>query len=163
VSQIVLPAPLTVTAGNLTLTYGQPKPALTGTILGLQNSDNITASYNSTATAGSAPGNYPITPSLIDPSNLETNYIVTLVPGTLTITLPVVPVIKGAAQSTAGSLTFFWSAGPNQNYQIQTTSDVSQNHWTVLATGNTGDGSPVTTTETIAANTQQYFRIVLVP
>ena len=163
VSQVVLPEPLTVTAGNPSVVYGQPLPAFTGTIVGLRNEDIIAASYNCAATAGSPPGNYPITPALIDPNNLETNYAVTLVPGTLTISVPVVPVIKGATQSTPGSLAFSWSTGPNQNYQIQTTTDVTRNHWSVLSTGNTGDGLPVTTTETIGANTQQFFRVVLVP
>ena len=38
-----------------------------GTITGIQNRDNITANYATTATVTSPVGTYPITPSLVDP------------------------------------------------------------------------------------------------
>ncbi len=162
VSQTVLQAPLTVTAANASRVTGAPNPVFTGTVIGLENNDNITATYSSVADASSPVGTYDIIPVLIDPDNRLTNYAVTLVNGTLTVNPVVIPVIQGASQ-VGGSLTFTWSGGPNQNYEIQTTADVSQNLWTVLSTGNTGDGSPITTSETIGATAQQFFRIVLVP
>jgi subtilase family serine protease len=85
VAQVVTPAPLTVTAANATRAFGQPNPAFQGTISGLQNGDNITATYSCSATTGSTVGTYPIVPSLTDPSDLETNYTVSLVSGTLTV------------------------------------------------------------------------------
>ncbi len=80
-------APLTVTAANAVRAYGQTNPVFTGTITGLINGDNITAAYNCGATSSSPVGTYSIEPSLVDPTDLETNYTVSLVEGTLTVTL----------------------------------------------------------------------------
>jgi len=85
VSLVVLPAPLTVTAVSVTRTYGEANPVFTGTILGVTNGDNITATYNAATTASSPVGTYAITPSLVDPENLETNYTITFTNGTLTV------------------------------------------------------------------------------
>ena len=85
VSLAVLPAPLIVTAANASRAYGQANPVFTGAITGVTNGDNITATYSCSATAGSPAGTYPIIPSLLDPGNLQTNYQVTLVDGTLTV------------------------------------------------------------------------------
>jgi hypothetical protein len=87
VSIVVSPAPLTVTANDALRAFGQPNPVFTGTIQGLVNGDNITASYSSAATPNSAPGTYPIVPSLLDPNNRLGNYQSTLVNGTLTVGL----------------------------------------------------------------------------
>jgi hypothetical protein len=86
VSLVVSPASLTVTAANATRQGGAPNPAFTGTITGLQNGDNIMAAYNCSASASSPAGTYPILPSLVDPNNRQTNYTVSLVNGTLTVT-----------------------------------------------------------------------------
>jgi hypothetical protein len=85
VTQVVAPAPLTVAAANASRAFGQTNPIFQGTITGLQNSDNITATYSCAATSSSPVGTYPIVPSLTDPANLETNYNVTLANGMLTI------------------------------------------------------------------------------
>jgi hypothetical protein len=82
----VTPAPLTVTANSATKVYLQPNPTFTGTISGIQNNDNITATYSSPATDTSLAGTYPIIPSLVDPDSKLGNYSVTLVNGILTIT-----------------------------------------------------------------------------
>jgi hypothetical protein len=79
-------APLTVTANNATRIYGQANPAFTGTIIGIQNGDNITATYSTTATPTSTVGSYAITPTLVDPGGKLTNYAVTVNNGTLTLT-----------------------------------------------------------------------------
>jgi hypothetical protein len=92
VSLAVLPAPLTVTAANASRAYGQNNPAFTGAITGVTNGDNIAATYSCSATATSLAGTYPIIPSLLDPSNLQTNYQVTLVGATLTV-LPATPTV----------------------------------------------------------------------
>ncbi|MBK7999042.1 MAG: hypothetical protein IPK15_10095 [Verrucomicrobia bacterium] len=75
---------LLVTADNQSKLYGADLPALTGTILGVQNADDITATFSTVATAASDVGLYLITPVLNDPNNLLTNYTVTIVNGTLT-------------------------------------------------------------------------------
>ncbi len=79
-------AALTVTADNKTKVYGDPVPTLTGSLLGVVNGDNITASFSTTATAASGVGGYAITPALNDPGGRLGNYSVTSVPGTLTVT-----------------------------------------------------------------------------
>lgn len=91
VSLVVLPAPLTVTAASAYRLFGYPNPLFTGTIVGLQNDDDIAASYLCSATTNSPPGFYPIVPALVDPDNLQSNYTVTTVNGTLTVEpLPVI-------------------------------------------------------------------------
>ncbi|HET9183279.1 MAG TPA: MBG domain-containing protein, partial [Candidatus Angelobacter sp.] len=83
----VTPAPLTVTVDNATRVYGDPNPTFTGTITGIKNGDNITATYSTTATITSFVGTYPITATLSDNgTGALTNYIVTINNGTLTIT-----------------------------------------------------------------------------
>ena len=81
----VVPAPLTVTAANVSRLYGDPNPILTGSIVGIKNGDNITATYSTTANQASPVGTYPIIPSLLDPTAKLGNYSVTIVNGVLTI------------------------------------------------------------------------------
>ena len=83
-SLAVDPAPLTIQANDATGTAGQAFPAFSGTIIGLKNADQITASYSTTADQTSPAGTYPIIPSA-DPNPLLTNYAVTLINGTLTL------------------------------------------------------------------------------
>ena len=85
VSVVVNPAPLTVTAANASKLYGQANPPLTGSIVGIKNGDNITATYATTATQSSPVGTYPIVPALVDPDSKLGNYTVTSINGTLTI------------------------------------------------------------------------------
>src|SRR6185437_9672679 len=67
--------------------YGDPNPAFSGTITGIKNGDNITATYSTTATATSPAGTYPITATLSDNgTGALANYTVTIANGTLTIT-----------------------------------------------------------------------------
>jgi hypothetical protein len=86
VSLVVSQASLAVTANSTNRPYGQTNPVLTGVITGLTNGDNITATYGCGATSSSPVGTYPIVPSLVDPNDRQTNYTVSLVDGTLTVT-----------------------------------------------------------------------------
>src|SRR5205823_5570970 len=52
----VSPAQLSVTAANATRPYGLPNPAFAGSAVGLQNGDNITATYSCSATTNSPAG-----------------------------------------------------------------------------------------------------------
>jgi hypothetical protein len=85
VLEVVTPAPLKVTANSTSRLYGQSNPAFTGTISGIQNGDNITAAYSTSATPVSPVGTYSIVPTLADPTNKLGNYTVTINNGTLTI------------------------------------------------------------------------------
>jgi hypothetical protein len=109
-SLVVSPAPLTVTASDASQVYGQTNPVFTGTITGLQNGDNITATYSCSATTNSPVGTYPITPALVDPDNRQTNYIVSLSNGTLSITMAA-PVLNW---TTPSAVTYGTALGSNQ-------------------------------------------------
>lgn len=83
----IAPAPLAIVADDLTRTQSQPNPpAFTGKVTGVKNGEAITASFNSTAVNGSAPGTYPIVSTLTADTATLTNYAVTVSNGTLTIT-----------------------------------------------------------------------------
>ena len=78
-------ANLTVVTDNQTKKFGEANPPLTGSINGIQNGDNITASRSTTATLSSPVGTYPITATLSDPDSKLGNYNVTNNGGTLTV------------------------------------------------------------------------------
>lgn len=82
----VSPAPLTVAANSFSRVYGAANPVLTGTVVGIKNGDNITATYSTTATVTSPVGPYAIVPTLVDPAGKLSNYAVTKVNGVLTVT-----------------------------------------------------------------------------
>ncbi len=82
----VTPASLTVVPANVSRPFGTPNPALGGTISGIQNNDNITASFSTTASLTSPVGSYPVTATLSDLGNRLGNYSLTLHRGTLTVT-----------------------------------------------------------------------------
>ena len=65
--------------------YGSANPPLTGTLSGVQNSDNITATYATAADASTGIGAYPILATLVDPDGKLTNYSATINNGTLTV------------------------------------------------------------------------------
>jgi hypothetical protein len=88
---------LTVTANSASRTYGAANPTLTGTVTGVQNSDGISATYSTVATAASSAGTYPIVPTVVDPNNKLSNCTVVLNNGTLTIS----PAALSAAASDA--------------------------------------------------------------
>ena len=80
------PAPLTVNVDNASRQFGQPNPVFTGSITGIKNGDNITATYSSNTDATTPVGNYAIVATLADPDSKLGNYTVTQNNGTLTIT-----------------------------------------------------------------------------
>jgi len=94
-------APLSVSAANATRVYGDANPVFAGTILGLKNGDNITATYASVDPT-SAVGTYSITPTLVDPSAKLGNYTVTSNTGTLTITPAPLSVVTANASRIYG-------------------------------------------------------------
>jgi subtilisin-like proprotein convertase family protein len=76
---------LSVTASNQSRNYGAANPELTGSIVGVQNGDNISAVYATVAEPNSSVGGYPITISLVDPDHKLDNYSVTTNHGMLTV------------------------------------------------------------------------------
>ncbi len=88
----ITPAPLAVVAANKTIIQGGVVQPLLGTIVGLKNDDNITATFVSN-TDGLTPGSFAITPVLTDPNSRLSNYAVYVTNGVLTVTLNAPPVI----------------------------------------------------------------------
>lgn len=85
-------SPLTVTADNETITFGDPLPVFTATLSGFVNGDTSTsndvtgsAGCASTATASSPAGNYPITCTIGTLVSAGHYSFSAFVPGTLTI------------------------------------------------------------------------------
>ncbi len=83
----VNPATLTVTANNASRTYGTPNPAFSVAYAGFVNGNNAgslsgTLAFTTAATIASPVGTYSVTPSGLTSSN----YAITFVPGTLTVT-----------------------------------------------------------------------------
>jgi hypothetical protein len=86
-SIVINKAPLTVQADNKSKTRGSANPPFTATITGFVAGDSATSLtgtlvFTTTATTESRPGTYPITPGGVT----STNYAITFVNGTLTIT-----------------------------------------------------------------------------
>jgi hypothetical protein len=114
VSLSVSPAPLTITANNLTMLLGGPLPALTASYSGFVNGDTAASlttqpNFSTTATASSPVGAYPITAS----GAANPNYTISYVSGTLTVTAtqPTQPVLTWA---TPASITYGTALGANQ-------------------------------------------------
>jgi MBG domain (YGX type) len=76
-------APLTVAAGDKSRVYGDDNPVLTGTVTGVRNNDDITATFSTSATPASNVGDYAIVPHV---DGDVSNYAVTLTNGKLTVT-----------------------------------------------------------------------------
>ncbi|MHC1765362.1 MAG: MBG domain-containing protein [Verrucomicrobiia bacterium] len=79
----VAKAPLTVTASPASREYGDLNPTFTGTIVGIQNNDTITAAYSTDADVTSSAGTYAIIPLASGPR--LSHYAVSHVNGTLTV------------------------------------------------------------------------------
>jgi hypothetical protein len=95
-SVIVIPAPVTIVVNAQSKVYGAALPVLSGTTGPTQNGDVLTVLYTTSATAGSAVGEYPITANLTGGS--AANYKATVTPAQLTIT-------AGTLTATAASFT----------------------------------------------------------
>jgi len=100
----ITPAPLSVTTDNASRVYGDPNPVFTGTIVGIKNADNITATYTTIANATSAVGTYPIVANLIDFTHKLGNYTVAKTDGVLTITQAPLTVTAADASRLYGDL-----------------------------------------------------------
>jgi hypothetical protein len=101
---IVNPAPLTITPNNAQMAYGSSSlPAFSYTASGFVNNDNTsvlsgTPVYSTTATASSAPGQYPI--QIAQGTLFAQNYSFVLKPGTLTVTTAGQTITFGGVQDT---------------------------------------------------------------
>ena len=136
----VAPAALVVAADDLVRSYGAPNPTLTGTLVSVQNGDNITASFSTPADATSPVGNYPIPVSLGDPEGKLSNYSVTINDGTLTVA-PAALVVSADNQSRS-----YGSANPPLTGSIsglQNGESVTAGFWTEAGPGSAAGDYPI--------------------
>ncbi len=112
----VLRRSLTVTAANTNKVYGAPMPAFAASYSGFVNGDTPEAldspvSFTTSATASSDVGSFAIQPD----SAVGSNYVTTLVPGTLTIT-PASTIVGVSSSSNPAlpgkQVTFTFTASP---------------------------------------------------
>jgi len=159
----VTPAPLTVTANNVTRLYGAANPVFTGVISGVQNGDNITASYSCAAVASSPVGTFPIIPQLTDPGSKLANYSVSSVDGTLTVGSPAAPVLLRPTRPSGNSeaITLAWSASSGFGYQVQYTTSLKSAEWTNLGPIVTATDSTASIIDTPPAGAPRFYRVVL--
>jgi hypothetical protein len=158
----VTPAPLTVTANNASRPYGAANPAFSGTIAGIQNGDNISATYTTTATISSPAGTYPIVPSLVDPGNKLPNYNVTLNNGTLTVTALIRPTILSIVCSANTNIVITWTSVSNSVYRVQYKTSLASSNWISLTPDVIAMGSTASFTDHPAGAPQRYYRVLLV-
>jgi hypothetical protein len=116
---IVGKAALTVTPAHTNRPYYSPNPTLTGALVGLVPGDNITATYNTTATLSSPPGDYPITFVLADPGSKLSDYLVTT--NLATFTVDGVPL---QITTVGGSSAFCWPTNAI-NFVLECTTDLT--------------------------------------
>ena len=120
-SFIVARAPLTVTANNASMSYGQPIPTFTYTVKGFVNGDTGSVlsgapQESTTATSTSAPGTYPIT---IGQGTLAaTNYTFTFVNATLTINMATQTITFGAIPAQTVGVTVNLSASTSSGLPV---------------------------------------------
>jgi VCBS repeat-containing protein len=84
---IIAKATLTATAENKSRYFYQPNPSFTGSLSGNVLSDNLSVAFSTSATPSSPAGDYDIAPAVNDPNGRLGNYNITLLNGTLTITV----------------------------------------------------------------------------
>ncbi len=150
-------ATLTVIADDKTKIFGLPNPALTATYSGLVAGDGTNvlttmASLATTATAGSSPGEYPITASGATAANYQ---VISHVPGTLTVVEA--PGLTGMAVASAGyALTF--PTVPGQMYQVECKTNLMDAVWIPLGTPLPGNGTELSVTNDFSA-AQCFFRL----
>jgi hypothetical protein len=159
----VTPAPLTVTANNASRPYGVANPTFTGTIVGIQNGDNITATYATTATTSSPAGTYPIVPTLVDHGSKLTNYAVTLNNGTLSVVDVGAPTILSIIPSNNTNIIITWASVSNTVYRVQYKTSLSSTNWNDLAPDVTATASTASFTDHPGTDRQRFYRVVMNP
>ncbi len=159
---------LTVTQANLSVTandairpFGAANPAFAGTILGIQNGDDLTATYSTPASNSSPPGAYPIIPALVDPDLVLSNYNVSLTNGTLTITPAAAIFIQSVAISGGTNVLITWSSANNSTYRVQYKTDLGATNWISLSPDVLATNVTASLMDTNATDSQRFYRVLL--
>jgi sugar lactone lactonase YvrE len=150
---------LVVTVNNAARVYGTANPTFTGSIAGALNGDTFTVTYSTLATIASPVGNYAIT-ATVSGANIA-NYNVSVVPGTLTITPAVTPLVITVNNTTRPY------AAPNPTFTSTITGaapgDVFTITYSTTATVLSDVGSYPITATVSGANIANYPTVTVVP
>jgi VCBS repeat-containing protein len=153
----VTPAMLTITANNETRAYGAANPALTVSYSGFVNGDTAASlttppTVTTTATTASGVGTYPITAS--GAASANSNYTISYVTGTLTVTPAVLTITANNETRAYGAanpaLTVSYSGFVNGDTAASLATPPTP---TTTATAASGVGTyPITATGAVSAN-----------
>ena len=100
----VTQAPMTIASVATNRTYGATNPIFSGSITGIVNNDDITATFVSVAVTNSPVTTYDITPVIADPGYKLTNYFVTTNIALLTIDKASLTVVAYDTNKTYGAV-----------------------------------------------------------
>jgi N-acetylneuraminic acid mutarotase len=148
-------AALAVTADNKVRVHGATNPMFTGTVIGVQNSDNITANYACAATPASPAGPYEIVPTLLDPTGKLGNYSVTTNNGVLTV-VSEPAIVNPTLAGSSFSLSVTTAVG--LNYALEYKESLEDLLWAIAQTLS-GTGGTITLTDGMATNTARFYRV----
>ncbi len=154
----VSPAPLSIVAHDKQKTQGAPNPPLTGLLVGVQNGDNLTASYSTSANEASEPGHYDILTSLHDPDGRLVNYTVTQQSGVLTILE--VPRLGGITESPEGVLTLEWRVHPGRTYRFQVKHQLSDYEWITVGADTLADSPILAVDDSPETDQHRFYRLL---
>jgi hypothetical protein len=150
---------LDVNADDQIRPFGAVNPPLTGTITGLLNEDDITATYTTAATPDSPAGIYSITPQLNDPNNKLQLYKVVIHDGTLTVN-PFGSVRISSLTHANNHSHISGKGDPKVTYTIQASSDLIR--WTSIGTAASDASGRFEFDESGNSNSgSRFFRAVL--
>ena len=127
-------APLTVQVIDAGRFFGAANPAFSSVISGIQNQDNITATYTCEAIPESPVGIYDIIPALSDPDNKLGNYSVSLLNGKLFVKAIASPPTANPMTAGVGQTVFF-------NIVVEDPSNGTLTYVWDFGDGTTADGS----------------------
>jgi sugar lactone lactonase YvrE len=168
-SVTVAPGAVTCLTNSYTLAVSWPTPAAItyGTALSSKQLDatnviGVRGNYAYSPTNGSVLNVGTNTLSVIFTPNNTNEYGGASVTSVSLVVLPPPPDIQTVRRS-GSSFTFTWSAMANQSYQIQTKTNLTQPHWTTLSNVLTATNSSMTTSASLGASSQQFYRVVLLP
>jgi hypothetical protein len=157
----VTQASLSVTASNATRAFGATNPPFMGSIVGIQNGDNLTATYSTPASNSSPAGTYPIIPALVDPTLVISNYNVSITNGTLTITPNASFSITSVSLSGGTNIMITWSSVSNFNYRVQYKTDLGITNWASLTPDVLATAVTASITDTNATDSHRFYRVLL--
>jgi Bacterial Ig-like domain (group 3)/MBG domain (YGX type)/PQQ enzyme repeat len=172
----VTPAPLTVSANNASRAYGAANPTFSGTVTGAVGSDSFNESFTTAAATTSNVGSYPIVPAVTGP---QSNYTITYVNGSLSVTGATTTTTVGApgtasyganvaltatVSSTAGTpggIVTFYSGSTNLGTGTLNGSGVATLSTTTLPVGTDAVSATYAATGNFAASTSTATNITV--